>query len=62
MTFISVVLPEPLGPISSEREDLATFRLTPSNALNPPNVLVTPFTANIISAIPPLSLEEGYKK
>ena len=42
--LISVVLPEPFGPIRPKRSPGAISRLTPDSAVKPPKCLETPFT------------------
>src|SRR5262250_1828331 len=43
--LISVVLPEPLGPISPKRSPAFTERLSPFTAVKPPKRLVSPSTS-----------------
>ena len=43
----SVVLPDPLGPISAVMLPAATVRSAPSTAVMPPNALAAPLTSSI---------------
>src|SRR5215470_1581278 len=49
--LISVVLPEPFGPMSPNRSPALTERLTRLRAVKPPNRLTTPSTSSRAPAI-----------
>src|ERR1700675_480883 len=49
--LMSVVLPEPFGPMSPKRSPALTDRLTPLSAVKPPKRLTSPCTSSSASAI-----------
>src|SRR5262249_50449441 len=51
MQLMSVVLPEPLGPMRPKRSPCPTRRLTPPSAWKPPKRLVTSCTSRSVSAL-----------
>src|SRR5262245_17891113 len=61
MQLMSVVFPEPLGPIRPKRSPALTWSDTRSSAVNPPKRLVNPSTSSrapVISS-PPETLHEA---
>src|SRR6266581_5721192 len=59
----SVVLPEPDGPSSASNSPSATFKSTPSSAVNAPNVLVRCLTSMLMrrSSFVQMPFENGLR-
>src|SRR6516225_1954142 len=59
--LISVVLPEPFGPMSPNRSPAFTERLTPLRAVKPPNRLTRPSTSSRAPAIASVASQAAHE-